>query len=661
MPRRSSSSVEDPDFPLASRSASVIPLVAAWGLDRSFSYTIPEELIEVVAVGSLVRIPLGHRNVRGIVVEVGEPGSHVADPVGNSDGPATGRLEAIRSVVFKPLLAPPPMRDLLQWIAARYVAPAPAAFERVVPPRIRVTPKPSVPLSAGPPPERLLRYSGGAELAAAIAAGDGGIWCLRSLPGEDRGRLIGELVGAAGRAEGAAVVLVPEVHYGSVVLDRLGKQFPDCVRIDSGQSDGDRAAGWLAMAEGHGLGAGGRAGVLVPAGALRLLVVDEEHHRTYKEDRAPRFDTRRVAVQRARLQNALCVLISVAPLVETGAAVAEGRWHVAEPTRSADREARPIVELMEKPRDRQLAQGLHRRIHDRLGAGGKVGILVPQRGYARSLWCGACHRSVRCPVCEAGVRLEAGGSSVRCPRCGYVAATPSVCPTCKEQDFRLLGAGSERIAEQLSAMFSRATVARVDADTLGAGTDVAQEADIYVTTWIGTKPALRPDVSLVAVLDADALIRMPDFRAAENAYRAMVEMAEWAGSASTGGRLLLQTAEPSHHAIQAVVRADYRFFLKRELEQRRELGYPPFAELVKVRASGTGRHELLHEVAERCRSVGGHVLGPIEVSFVSDAGRAPAVEVLVKHGNAERIAACLRGILPKVPAGTRLRVDVDPR
>jgi primosomal protein N' (replication factor Y) len=210
-------------------------------------------------------------------------------------------------------------------------------------------------------------------------------------------------------------------------------------------------------------------------------------------------------------------------------------------------------------------------------------------------------------------------------------------------------------------MFPRATVGRVDPDTVKDRVGGWADADIYVTTWIGTKPILRPDVSLVAVLDADAFIRMPDFRAAENAYRALAEMAEWAGPAASGGRLVVQTAEPSHHAIQAVARADYRFFLHRELEQRRDLAYPPFAELMKIRSSGHRHLEVIEEVAEKCRGLGARVLGPITVAGPAGAGSAAGAEVLVKHPDIGRIAECVRVILPKVPADTRLRVDVDPR
>jgi primosomal protein N' (replication factor Y) len=620
--------------------------VRAWRLDRSFSYAVPDALSSTLAVGSLVRIPLGARKVRGIVVEIADD---------NVEG-----LEPVLSVVVRTPLAVPALRDLLRWVATRYVAPQPAAFERVVPPRVRVEVRPVVPLANGPAPELLSAYPGGAELHETIASGSEGVWCLRTRSGDDRGRLITELVAAAGRATGAAFVMVPEVHYGSRVLDKLQEAFPDCVRLDSSRSDGERAAGWLGMAAGHGLGGGGRGSVFVPCPDLRLIVVDEEHHRTYKEDRAPRFDARKVAMERSRRQGAVCVLISIAPLLETGAGVRAGDLRLVEPTREADRAARPIVELMDKPDDRQLAHSFHQRIHDCLHTGGKVAVLVPMRGYARALWCGACRRSVRCPVCEAGVRLEAGGMMIRCPRCGFSAGTPDACPICGARDFRLVGAGSERLAGQLGAMFPKATVTRVDADTLVDAEPRPTAADIYVTTWIGTKPALRPDVSLVAVLDADALIRMPDFRAAENAYRALVEMAEWAGPAAEGGRLLVQTAQPSHHAIQALARADYGFFLERELQQRRDLGYPPFAELVKLRCSGLRYVEVLDEVAELCRGLGAQVLGPIRLRAGAGSD-VDAAEVLVKHPDAEQIAECLRGILPKIPTGTRLRVDVDPR
>ncbi|MDQ3953722.1 MAG: hypothetical protein M3279_12300, partial [Actinomycetota bacterium] len=163
----------------------------------------------------------------------------------------------------------------------------------------------------------------------------------------------------------------------------------------------------------------------------------------------------------------------------------------------------------------------------------------------------------------------------------------------------------------------------------------------------------------VGVLDADALLRRPDWRAAEEGYQALAAMAEWAGPAGDGGRLVLQTDEPGHHAIQAVVRGDYDFFLERELEARRELGYPPFAELVKLTARGPRAAELTNDAAAVCRDAGARVLGPISVR--PPGASEPELQTLVKCADALAVTPGLRGILARAPAGSRLKVDVDPR
>ena len=246
---------------------------------------------------------------------------------------------------------------------------------------------------------------------------------------------------------------------------------------------------------------------------------------------------------------------------------------------------------------------------------------------------------------------------MRCPHCGMVAAPPATCPACGASDWRYMGAGSERIAEQIARSFPRAAVARVDPDS--PDDEAARSAEIYVTTWIGTKEALRPEVGLVGILNADALIRRPDFRAAETAYQVLSEMAEWAGPARDGGRLLIQTSEPSHHALQAIVRADYRFFLDRELPLREELGYPPFSELIRAVAVGPRADEVIREAADACRP-DTRVLGPMAARV--DGRRDPnAREILVKCPDALIVAERLRDILAAVPAGNRLTIDVDPR
>ena len=633
--------------------AAVLPLVPAWRVDRTFDYEVPDALAGRVVRGSLVRVPFGGRNVRGIVLEVG------------ADGGA-GELEQVLDVVVPVPLAARAIVDLFDWLARRYVVPRGKAFARLVPPRVRV--KVGDPPALAPRAETvgvLGTYDGGARLLERLRAGASGGWCIQRLPGDHAAEVVAELIDAAGG--GTVLVAVPEVAYGSTVLDYLARAFPQLVRVDSAVPDGERARGWLEAAAGHPLIAGGRSALLAPCPRLRLVVVDEEHHPSYKEDRSPRYDARRVARERARLQRAACVFISPTPSVDVAGVLREeeGRW-IAAP-RAARRARRPVVELFDKPADRAIGHSLHERIRDTLRSGARAALLVPGRGYARAVWCSECRRSLRCPVCEAGLSSE-GTRILRCPRCARRQPLPTRCPSCGSaaEAFRYVGVGSERLAEQVAKAFPRARVRRMDPAVLAdQGAQPGGDADIYVTTWIGTKPALRPQVSLVGVVDADAVIRRPDFRAAEAAFQALAEMAEWAGPAEEGGRLAIQTAEPGHHAVQAVVRADYSFFLERELAQRRELGYPPFAELVKVTCSGQAEGDVLREVAEAAREEGARVLGPVHVRDATAPSPARdgrrALQLLLKCPDATAVAERLRVILPMVPAGIRVRVDVDPR
>jgi len=588
-----------------------------------------------------VRVPFGGRVVRGFVLAVEERTNQK-------------ELEAVKGVVIQTPLVAPPFDEVVSSIARRYVVPRGRAFARIVPPRVRVEELAAPGDHTSVAPERLSSYDGGKGLVAALGARKPGVWCVQALSGEDRGALIAEMVSSLGG--GTALVLVPEVRYGSVVLDRLGGIFPGFARLDSARDDKERSSAWVAMAGGHRWGGGGRSAVLAPSPDLGLIVVDEEHHQTYKEDRGPRYDARWVAASRAETQGATCVFISPSPSVEAGWAAASGRYGSVVADRGRRRAARPVVELVERPEDRAIGHELHERISSVLREGDSVALLAPSPAFARAVWCGQCRRSLRCPRCEAGLFFDRSARRVRCARCGFTHDVPETCPSCGAAEFKLVGAGTERLEGQLAKSFPRARIHRVDP----AHPVVVSEADvdIYLTTWMGTKPALRPDVSLVGVLDADWLIRRPDFRSAESAYQAMVEMAEWAGPAADGGRLMIQTAEPNHHSLQAVVRADYDFFLSRELEQRTELMYPPFVEIVKVSIEGPGSAEAAEAVRSAVVPVSVRVLGPVEMTR---GDNVPTLQLLIKCNSAEPVSDALRVILEGAPKGVRIAVDVDPR
>ena len=629
---------------------SVIPLVPVWRVDRRFDYALPSKLQPVVQVGSLVRVPFGNRRVRAVVASL---------QLATTEG-----LEEVVALVAGSPVAPGRLIDVFDWLARRYAAPLGRAFERAVPPRVRMKVASPEPLDSAPGSgePRLTAYAGGADLIRTLQSGPASNWLVRTLSGEDHGALIVEMIEAALSDGGQALVAVPEVRWGSATLERLSTRWPQTARVDSAQPDGERALAWLRIGAGAPLGAGGRSTVLAPAERLKLIVIDDEPHVSYKEDRSPRYDARRVALERARIQSASCVFVTPTPSIEVGAGAREGSYREVIPDRAEERSSRPIVETVAPPSDRVFSHELHERIRDTLKNGERVALLVAARGYARAMWCATCRRSVRCPACESGLFYDRVAETVRCSHCGFGAPAPSACPHCGSREFRYVGAGSERLSEQLRKSFPRATVGRMDPDVIGDIDNHPGDVDIYVTTWIGTKPALRPSVSLVGVLDADSLLRRPDFRAAENTYQALAAMSAWAGPASKGGRLVVQTAEPEHHAIQAVVRADYGFWLDRELEERRELSYPPFAELIRATSFGPRKQGLIERAAGVARETGARVLGPVEIKSVIGAGQLEeGLEILVKATDAEPVSHALRGILASVPAGSRLRVDVDPR
>lgn len=624
--------------------AAVIPLIAAWRVDRTFDYGIPDELTGRVRPGVVVGVRFGNRNVRAVVRTV-------------APGPIEG-LDVIRRIVIEAPMAAPPLDELLEWVASRYATQRGVVYARVVPPRVRVKVKGSQGLAEAGRPHALDTYEGGPELIDAIASRRGGLWVVRPLAHE-RSTLVADLAAAAGSLA-PFIVAVPEVRYGSAILDAVGERVGELRRVDSSVSDGNRSAAWIAAAGGHRAIGGGRASVLVPTPDLAAIVLDEEHHATFKEDRSPRYDARRVALERARLQEAICVFVSPTPSLDIASDPSRNVGWV-QPSREASRAARPAIELVAPSSDWFLSTELQHRMRAMLQEGGRVGLLVPRPGFARAVWCASCRRSLRCERCDAGMTFDRSGNVVRCPRCALEHPLPSRCPGCGADELILMGAGSQKIADQLQRAFPRARVARVDPDSLGEGELPDPDAEIYVTTWIGTKEALRPDVGLVGVLDADSLIRRPDYRAAETGYQALWEMAEWAGPAGAGGRLLLQTADPGHHSIQAVVRADHHFFAARELEARRELDYPPFSELVRIRAMGTDREGWIGRAASAATEAGGRVMGPITTRVPSGGKLMEAREILVKCPDAQAVAERLRDILASTPAGVRLQVDVDPR
>ncbi|HXN31927.1 MAG TPA: primosomal protein N', partial [Polyangiaceae bacterium] len=431
---------------------------------------------------------------------------------------------------------------------------------------------------------------------------------------------------------------------------------------------------------------GARSALFAPVRALGLIVVDEEHDSSFKQEEGVRYHARDMAIWRAHRVSGVCVLGSATPSLESEQLVRRG---LATKLRLPDRaRAQPLprVELVDLRRigsskmgDRRISMPLYRAIEDALGAREQVILFLNRRGFAPSVRCEACGRIAACSDCSVALTFHKRlGEVVRCHYCDFQSPLATRCATCGAEALVLEGVGTEKLEETLASAFPLARVARLDRD-VASGRRVekllaqmrAREIDILVGTQMVTKGHDLPNVTLVGVVNADAALSIPDFRASERAFQLLVQVAGRAGRGDRAGKVIVQTWDPENPAIALAARHDVDTFLERELVDRRELGYPPFtrAALVRVDATDEGQARdaclRLARVALDSEAVrAGHVLvqgpAPAPIARIRNrwrfrvmlraADRAPLREVLALVDSARALLA----------RAVRTAIDVDP-
>jgi primosomal protein N' (replication factor Y) len=413
---------------------------------------------------------------------------------------------------------------------------------------------------------------------------------------------------AAARAVGrGAIVLVPEIALTPQLVARFRARFGDDVAVlHSGLTPRERSQMWRRLREGEtDVAIGARSALFAPVRALGLIVVDEEHDSSFKQEEGVRYHARDMAIWRSHRVGGVCVLGSATPSLESEHLVRTGR---AKKLRLPDRaRSRPMprVELVDLRRigpgptaDKRISMPLYRAIEAALAAREQVILFLNRRGFSPSVRCEACGVMATCGSCSVALTFhKRGGNVVRCHYCDYEAPLPSRCAKCGVEALVLEGLGTEKLEESLSQAFPRARLARLDRD-VASGRNIeallervrAREVDILVGTQMVTKGHDLPNVTLVGVVNADAALSIPDFRAAERGFQLLVQVAGRAGRGDIPGRVLVQTWDPEHPAVALAARHDVDTFLERELADRRELGCPPFtrAALVRVDAADEG-------------------------------------------------------------------------
>ncbi len=475
---------------------------------------------------------------------------------------------------------------------------------------------------------------------------------------------------AAGRT---AIVLVPEIALTPQALHRFETRFGELVAVlHSGLGPGQRHDEWQRLASGQArVCVGARSAIFAPLAEIGLIVVDEEHEASFKNEGDPRYDARTTAERRALAHGAVLVFGSATPRPES----AVGLTHLKLQTR-IDGRAMPPVEVLDM---RSMHNPLHPKtrlaLSDLRRSGGKAIVLLNRRGWSNFLSCQACGHVWMCPNCEVTLVLHRAGSYVACHHCGHRERVPSRCASCGSVSLARHGAGTERLEHELREAVggSDFPVFRLDADSAALNARArtleqfgAADAGVLVGTQMVAKGHDFPDVTLGVVIDADQTLRFPDFRAEERTFALVTQLAGRAGRGERGGRVLVQTIAPDARAIRFAAAHDADGFLADELARRQALGYPPFCSLIRIVCSCEERADAAAVAAALSDAIappGASVLGPAPLFTLRGRGRSQlVVKATDRRAAIDAVGEAVDGLARFASKrSVSVSVDVDPQ
>jgi primosomal protein N' (replication factor Y) (superfamily II helicase) len=626
--------------------ALVEPMTTARALRGPFDYRLPESLRGNVDVGSMLVVPFGRREVLGVVVGLADSSDVAEDKL-------LAPLRALELGVPVDLVA------LAEWIAAEYCSTISRALGLVLPPgaarrlsgrKRRAVARPkhlSVGSRSPRAPQLTLEQQVALEpIVAAIVARRCEQRLLHGVTGSGKTEVYLHAAAAALEQGRGAIVLVPEIALTPQIVGRFIERFGDTVAVLHSQlRPAQRYAEWRRLREGEArVCVGPRSAVFAPIEDLGLIVVDEEHDASYKHEGDPRYDARDVAAERAKRCGALLLAGSATPRPE-----AVHRLPASVLARRVDGRELPAVEVLDM---RGQAQGLHpvtaQALAEVRAARGKAIVLLNRRGWSNFLSCRSCGRVWSCPDCDVALVLHRAGGYVACHHCGHREPAPSRCRDCSSTSVARHGAGTERLQHDLTSVFDdgRFPIFRLDADVVasaaaGAPASAAQpdpeqqgvaallrrfeaaDCGVLIGTQMVAKGHDFPDVKLGVVLDADATLRFPDFRAEERTFALIAQLAGRAGRGGHG-RVLVQTIAPDARAIQHAAHHDSDGFSTSELERRRALGYPPFSHLIRIVCSAVEAHDAVAAAAAVRQALAAYLAASTAVEQRGDT-HAPAI------------------------------------
>lgn len=667
-------------------------------LAKPLTYAVPDELIPCITPGVMVGAPLGKKMAAGYVIETSAT-TDVPDPKAIVSLYSDGPLFNLKDLEF------------YRWAAEYYEHPLGTALKEIIPLRGRKGRIPArrkkteveapvteteglSPLSrdhmskAGRPRLNGKQREAAAAIGYGIESGVFSTFLLHGVTGSGKTEVYLRVIESALRKEYGIIYLVPEIALTPQLIGRIRERFPGepFAVLHSGLTPASRHRQWRLIQDGRiGMVLGARSAVFAPVKNLRLIIVDEEHDSSYKQDERLKYNARDLAVIKGSIFGAQVVLGSATPDVQTYHNSKTNKYrYLSLPKRVLNRPL-PEVEIVDLRRfknDTLISPPLKEALEKNLSDGNQSILFLNRRGFNTLVICFSCGGVFRCRNCSVALTYHLqkegrGPGALKCHHCDYSRGIVDLCPECRAGEIGKLGFGTERLEEELRSLFPLAKIGRMDSDTMikreDYGKILADFQDLRIDILVGTQMIAKghdfPRVTLIGVVLADASLNLPDFRAGERTFQLLTQVAGRGGRGDIPGRVIIQTFNPASYPILRAQDHDYEAFFKEETAARRALGYPPFGRLINLHLSGPSAEEGAKKVRELgrlareiCREDQGKVLvfGPAEAPLRKIRGRY-RWQLLLKGQEIKILHELAREIRARADAlRLEVKIDVDP-
>lgn len=509
-----------------------------------------------------------------------------------------------------------------------------------------------------------------AAVATILAAEDqhkSDVFLLEGITGSGKTEVYLQTIAALLQKEKTAIMLVPEIALTPQMVERFKSRFGEAVAVlHSGLSQGEKYDEWRRIERGEAhVVVGARSAIFAPLTNIGVIIVDEEHEASYKQDEAPRYHARDLAIWRGNYHGCPVVLGSATPSLESRARGQKNVYHLLRLSHRANPNANlPTVEVIDMKNEfvnkntSTFSRALQEKISNRLAKKEQIVLLLNRRGYSSFVMCRDCGYVLPCPNCDISLTLHMDTKTMRCHYCGHEERIPHRCPDCGGDKIRYYGTGTQKVEEELQQLFPEARILRMDVDTTrkkGAHERILQtfgegKADILLGTQMIAKGLDFPNITLVGVLNADTALNLPDFRSSERTFQLLTQVSGRAGRAEKAGEVIIQTFNPEHHAIVLSQAQDYERFYQQEMFMRHQSGYPPYYFTVKISCSHPEEQvaaKRMYQIAQQLKtelSPASILLGPIP-SGVARVKNRYYYQLIIKYKQEPQLSSLLREIL----------------